>query len=363
MSEITRRSFFGTAGSLAGASMLGIPTFEGRPRGASEATVTLAVTEYLRFTPLLTGQVEGRDVGIRWERGSRREMLDRTLDDPDVDGGEGSMLGHLLRVDRGDRSMVAVPVFLLRNFTARDLYTRRGSGLQPQDLNGRRLGIYNWAASGAVWYRHLLRFLGCDPASVQWVVGGTDRPATVTARAPLPPHVRDAPPDRSLTDLLQQGGIDALFTPLPPAAYHRDTGPLARVIPEYPSLEKRYFRETGFYPPQHVLLMKRGAWERNPQVGSSLLGTFQDCEDVFTSAQRLYPYESPWMIREVEDTELLMGLDYHAHGLVKNHAAVDGFCQAAFDDGLTARRISVEEYFEEFLAATRSPSGPEAKIP
>ena len=352
MSEITRRVFVGTAGSLAGASVLGIPALAGKTRGAVEPTVTLAITEYLRFTPLITGRVQGRELELRWDRGSRREMLDRTLDDPTVDGGEGSMLGHLLRVDRGDRSMVAVPVFLLRNFTARDLYTLQGSGLKAQDLNGRRLGIYNWAASGAVWYRHLLRFLGYDPASMQWVVGGADAPATVMARAPLPPHVRNAPPDRSLTDLLQQGEIDALFAPLPPMAYHRDNGPLARLIPEFPSLEKRYFRETGLYPPQHVLLMKRAAWERNPQVGFSLLETFQECEAVFTSGQRLYPYESPWMIKEVEDTELLMGLDYHAHGLVKNHAAVDAFCEAAFDDGLTARRVTVEEYFEEFLGAS-----------
>ena len=88
-----------------------------------------------------------------------------------------------------------------------------------------------------------------------------------------------------------------------------------------------------------------------PYILTGWPGTFQDCEDVFTSAQRLYPYESPWMIREVEDTELLMGSDYHGHGLVRNHAAVDEFCQAAFDDGLTTRRVSVEEYFQEFLAA------------
>ncbi|MFC1660675.1 hypothetical protein ACFL3S_04285 [Gemmatimonadota bacterium] len=352
MSEITRREFFGAAGSLAGASALGIPAVAGKTREAVEPTVTLAITEYLRFTPLFTGKVQGRDLELHLVRGSRREMLDRTLDDATVDGGEGSMLGHLLRVDRGDRSMVAVPVFLLRNFTARDLYTLQGSGLTAQDLNGRRLGIYNWAASGAVWYRHLLRFLGNEPASIQWVVGGADAPTAVTARAPLPSHVRDAPPDRSLTHLLQQGEIDALFAPLPPAAYHRDDGPVVRLIPQYPNFEKRYFLETGFYPPQHVLLIKRAAWEGNPQVGSRLLETFQECEAVFTSGQRLYPYESPWMIKEVEDTELLMGPDYHAHGLAKNHDALDAFCEAAFDDGLTTRRVTVEEYFGEFLGAS-----------
>lgn len=355
MSQITRRVFVGASGSLACASVLGIPSVAGESGGSTEPTLNLAITGYLRFTPFFTGRVRGRGLELYWAQGTRREMLDRTLDDPTVDGGEGSMLGHLLRVDRGDRSMVAVPVFPLRNFTARDLYTLQGSSLRAQELNGRRLGIYNWAASGAVWYRHLLRFLGSDPASIQWVVGGADGPAPVTARAPLPPHVRNAPPDRSLTDLLLRGEIDALFAPLPPAAYHRDNGPLTRLIPDFPSLEKRYFRETGFYPPQHVLLIKRAAWERNPQIGSGLLETFQECETVFTGGQRLYPYDSPWLIKEVEDTQLLMGPDYHAHGLGKNRAALDAFCEAAFDDGLTTRRVRVEEYFEEFLASQGSP--------
>lgn len=349
MSEVTRRAFVGTAGSMAGASVLGIPGLACQSENTSNITVTLAITEYLRFTPLMAGWVQGQELEVRLVRGSRREMLDRTLDDPSVDGGEGSMLGHLLRVDRGDRSMVAVPVFPLRNFTARDLYTLQGLGLRAEDLNGRRLGIYNWAASGAVWYRHLLRFLGADPTSMQWFVGGTDEPATVTARAPLPSYVRNASPERSLTDLLQQGEIDAMFVPLPPAAYHRENGPLVRLIPEFPTLERRYFRETGFYPTQHVLLIKQEAWARNPLVGASLLEVFQECETVFTGGQRLYPYESPWMIKEVEDTELLMGPDYHTHGLAKNRAVVDAFCRAAFEDGLTSRRITVDEYFQEFL--------------
>ncbi|MFH1765520.1 MAG: hypothetical protein ABIF09_15135 [Gemmatimonadota bacterium] len=352
MSEITRRGFMVTAGSLAGGSLLGASALAGETGSGVTPAVTLAFTEYLRFTPLATGQVKGGDLELRWIRGSRREMLDRTLSDPTVDGGEGSMLGHLLRVGQGDRSMVAVPVFLLRNFTARDLYTLRGSELTPGDLGGRRLGIYNWAASGAVWYRHLLRFLGDDPASMEWVVGGADLPSTVISRAPLPRNVRNAPPDQSLTDLLRAGEIDAFFAPLPPSAYHRAEGPLVRLIPEFPVLEKRYFRETGVYPPQHVLLIKRAAWEENPSVGRSLLEIFEECETTFTAAQRLYPYASPWMIHEVEETELLMGPDYHSHGLAGNQAQIDTFCESAFEDGLTNRRITAEEYFAEFLSSS-----------
>ena len=47
--------------------------------------------------------------------------------DPTVQGGESSMAGHLRRVEKGDRSLVGLPVFPLRNFTARDfMYARMG---------------------------------------------------------------------------------------------------------------------------------------------------------------------------------------------------------------------------------------------
>ena len=282
-------------------------------------------------------------------RGPRGAMLRRVDSDPDVDGGESSMLRHLLRVDRGDSSLVAVPVFFLRNFTARDFYTLKGSSLTLESLNGHRIGIYNWTASGATWYRHMVRYLGQDPYAIEWVVGGSDTPTAVTASAPLPSHVTNAPADKSLSDLLVAGDIDAMFVPLPPSKYHPEDGPIVRIVHDFRSLEQRYFADTGYYPTQHVLLLRRQVWERDPSVGGRLVEIFEQCERTFTASQRLFPYCTPWHIAEVEETELLMGPDYHAHGLEKNRATVDAFCQSAFDDGLTERRVTVDEYFAEFL--------------
>jgi 4,5-dihydroxyphthalate decarboxylase len=348
MNRPSRRQFFETAGAVAGASLIHPGRLRSAPRGEAPK-LTLTFTEYLRFTPLATGNVRPTQMDLTWVRGARTDMLSRTLGDPAVDGGEASMLAHLLRLDAGDRSLAAVPVFLLRNFTARDLYTRKGSPVTPTSLNGRRMGIYNWAASGAVWYRHLLRYFGQDPASMTWVVGGTDQPAKVDSRAPLPPHVTNAPPDKSLTDLLLAGDLDAIFVPLPPAKYDAVKGPIVRLVPDFRAVEQRYFAKTRCYPPQHVLLVRKQTWDRVPGVGRQLVEIFDQCEARFLSDQRLYPYASPWEIAELEETDRVMGLDYHAHGLERNRHAIDVFCQSAFDDGLTKRRMTVEDYFAEFL--------------
>jgi len=98
-------------------------------------------------------------------------------------------------------------------------------------------------------------------------------------------------------------------------------------------------------------MIRRVAWERDPSIGRRLVDAFNASEAAFEALQRQFPYNSPWLIDEVEQTARVMGPDYHAHGLEKNRSAVDTFCQAAFDDGLTTRRLGVDEFFAEFLRA------------
>ena len=83
------------------------------------------------------------------------------------------MAGHLRRVRQGRSQPVALPVFPLRNFTARDLYVRKDGPVKTAaDLRGKRVGMYDWVASGSIWYRHFLRFIGVTAPSCS---GGSAR--------------------------------------------------------------------------------------------------------------------------------------------------------------------------------------------
>jgi 4,5-dihydroxyphthalate decarboxylase len=345
MNRVSRRAFLTTTGATTG----GILASANLSASASRApALTLTCSNYVRFMPIATGDVRPKDITLTWVRGERNEMLRRTTDEPGIDGGETSMAQHVQRLDRGDRSLVAIPIFPLRNFTARDLYTRKGMRIVPGSLAGRRIGIYNWAASGAVWYRHLLRYLGTDTKKVSWVVGGVDSPATVRLPDPPLPYVTPSPTGASLTTLLTAGDLDAVFAPLPPRAFDPVAGPIVRAVPAFQAMEQKYFADTGCYPAQHVIVLRRATWDRDRSVGERLVDAFNESEAAFETGQRQFPYNSPWLIDEVENAARLLGSDYHAHGLEKNRRVVDAFCQAAFDDGLTKRRLQVDEFFAEF---------------
>ena len=169
-------------------------------------------------------------------------MLRRAVQDETVQGGEWSMAQYLYRIEKGDRSHVGLPVFPLRNFTARDLYVRRGGPIRrPEDLAGRRIGMYSYTASGSIWYRHFLRFVGLDPAAIEWWIGDIDTPWSAPMDLTLPPGVKAPARGRSLSDMLIAGELEAIYSPPRPQAYHPVDGPLARLFPDFRGVERAYF--------------------------------------------------------------------------------------------------------------------------
>src|SRR5260370_5586783 len=139
----------------------------------AEIPISLTCADYARVMPLATGEVKPEGIALTMILGSRgswsarAEMLRRSVQDPAVQGGEWSMAQYLYRIDKGDRRYVGLPVFPLRNFTARDLYVRRGGPIRkPADLAGTRIGMYSYTASRSRWYRHLLRLRGLGSAPI-----------------------------------------------------------------------------------------------------------------------------------------------------------------------------------------------------
>ena len=321
--------------------------------------IRLTCADYARLMPLVTREVaaEGCDLElVLGRRGSwpeRAEMLRRALQDSSVQGGEASMGVHLRRVDAGDRSFVALPVFVLRNFTARDLYVRQGSALRDaRELKGKRIGMYSWSASGSIWYRHFLRWCGLEADAAQWVIGDIDKPWGGARTEPgLPPYVRMAPEGRSLAAMLLDGELDAIYSPPHPAQYDPAKGPIARLYPDPRAVEARYFRETGVFPPQHLMVLRRDVWEADRSLARRITEAFVAAEEAFDAAVHNFPYVSPWFEQDLEASRAELGANPYAHGLEANRATMEQFVEQGHRLGLTKRRVTVEEYFAEYLAS------------
>jgi 4,5-dihydroxyphthalate decarboxylase len=318
--------------------------------------INLACSDYARVMLLHAGAVQPDGIDFTlvtkepatWEE--KQELMRRALNDPAVHGGEASMAGQLRRIEQSDRTHIALPVFVLRNFVARDLYVRNdGSVREPADLIGKRIGMFNWVASATVWYRHFLRTVGVDPAGIEWWIGDVDTPSVSEHLVTLPPGVHAPAHGKLLGEMLLAGEIDAIFNPQKPKRYHPANGPIVRPFREMRAVDRAYFQATGVYPPEHLVVLRRDAWERNKWIARSITDAFARCGTLFNRATRNFPYVSPWLDMEMEETVALMGEDFHPVGVEANRAAMEIFCEQAYLAGITKRRIAVDDYFAEFL--------------
>jgi len=324
----------------------------------ADLPIALTCADYARLAPLTIGDVspEGIDLTLIHGTGgswtARAEMLRRALQDPEVQGGEASMAAHLRRIGKGDRSLVGLPVFPLRNFTARDLYVRKdGPVTTAADLIGKRIGMYDWLASGSIWYRHFLNFLGVRWDRVEWWIGDVEGGWRARHPGELPAGVHAVPEGRYLSEMLIKDDLDAIYSPPRPRDYDPENGPIVRLFPDFRAIEQDYFRRTGMFPPQHLIVLRREAWERDKWIARSLTEAFIRADAMFAEAQRNFPYVSPWLEAELEETEALMGADFYADGFEKNRAQVDAFCHQANELGITSGLVTAEEYFADFLAS------------
>jgi 4,5-dihydroxyphthalate decarboxylase len=165
----------------------------------------------------------------------------------------------------------------------------------------------------------------------------------------LPPGVKTPAKGRSLSEMLIAGELEAIYSPPRPEAYHPRTGPIVRLFPDFRLVEQEYFLKTGAFPPQHLIVLRREVWEANRWIARSLTEAFRAANDCFAAAQKGFPYATPWLEAELEETVAVMGEDFHPYGLERNRAQIDAFTGEAFRLGLTSRQVTTEEYFADYL--------------
>jgi 4,5-dihydroxyphthalate decarboxylase len=151
--------------------------------------------------------------------------------------------------------------------------------------------------------------------------------------------------------MLIAGELEAIYSPPRPQAYHPERGAIVRLFPDFRKIEQEYFRKTGAFPPQHLIVLRREVWEANRWIARNLTDAFIAANDCFTAAQTGFPYATPWLEAELEDTAAVMGDDFHPYGLERNRDQIEMFAAEAFRLGLTRRQVAPEEYFADYLLA------------
>lgn len=245
---------------------------------------------------------------------------------------------------RPSPDIVPIPVFPSRVFRHSAIYIREKSNIkEPKDLEGRRVGIPEWAQTAGIYVRGLLQHeYGVDLARVSWVQAGVHQPGRVEkVKLDLPPGVRITPaPDKSLAQMLAGGELDAVISA-------RDPGG-RRLFQDYVPLEEQYFRKTGIYPIMHVIVLRRDTYERDRWIAMNLFKAFEEAKRA--SMERLVEIglsnvPLPWLAEHARRWRELAGENFWPYGIDANRRTLDAFLKYSFEQGVTPRLLQVEELF------------------
>jgi 4,5-dihydroxyphthalate decarboxylase len=191
------------------------------------------------------------------------------------------------------------------------------------------------------------------PEDLRWHLGSQDgvRRSSLTGFDPgAPPHIgiENVPQGQSLSEMLESGRLDALIAILLPAPFLRGSPRVQRLFPNYKEVEADYFRRTGIFPIMHTLVIREDVHKTHPWAAVSLYEAFRRAKEIAVEA--LYDTDAPratlpFLVHHVEETRALFGDDFWPYGVESSRATLDAAARYMVEQGLAARRLSVEEMF------------------
>ncbi|MEQ9663481.1 MAG: ABC transporter substrate-binding protein [Parasphingopyxis sp.] len=315
--------------------------------------LSLACWAYDRTEALQTGAVRPDGIDLNFQALEVEETFFRMAKFQEFDVSEMSMSSYCVTLARDNPPFIAIPVFPSRFFRHSCIFVSAKSGIErPADLVGKRIGVPEYQMTAPVWIRGILQDeYGVDPSSVTYVTGGEESPGRdEKLKLDLPDKFRVEPvgPTQTLTRMLADGGIDALHTARAPSTFYSEPDKVRRLFPDFVDVEKAYYAKTGIFPIMHVVAIRREVYEQNRWIAQALYKAFveaqqQTYEQLKVSAS--LKTMLPWQIAMVEDTIATMGSNWWPYGVEPNRAVIETFTRYHHEQGLSGRRLTVEEMF------------------
>ncbi len=318
--------------------------------------LSLALSYYDHVSDLLRGRVRPEGIQLTAIELPVEEIFFRMVKFAEWDVCEFSFAKYVSLVGAGSPAFRAIPVFPSRVFRQSAFYVAARAGIAaPCDLVGRRVGIPEWAQTAGVYARGYLQHqCGVPLGKIRWVQAGVNEPGrNEKVEVVLPEGVSlERVQDRSLNDMLLAGDLDAILSAREPQAFVAGDPRIARLWPDYRAVEEAYFRETGIFPIMHVIVIRAEKLERVPWLAMNLFKAFEEAKanslrDLVRFTTSRFPFA--WSQHAALEARQLFGEDCWPYGIEPNCRTLEAFLQYCHEQGVTQRKVHVEELFPREL--------------
>jgi 4,5-dihydroxyphthalate decarboxylase len=329
--------------------------------------LTLACTAYDWTRPLWDGSVELEGIDLEVVDYHNPERFSRMVNGDEFDVCELSLGSYLAsRAHETPASFTAIPVFPYRKFRHSFIYRRAGDDLALLNLEGTDVGLINWQTTTAIWQRGIAadRY-GVDLEAVTWHTTkpeGNIVPVDIPDRFDVVEDYRPGGTTDAFVSMLRAGEIDVAFSTSPlgtrvVGGRHDDieatespaTEAVERLFEDSVAVEADYYRDTGIFPPMHVIVISDDVLERHHWAAETLYEGFEQalsvCMDRLTKP-RWFPLA--WANQHVEHQRDVLGENPWQYGLTEqNRTALETLQSYAADHGIVPSPYPVEDLFVE----------------
>jgi 4,5-dihydroxyphthalate decarboxylase len=306
--------------------------------------LTLAINPYDHVRDFLAGDVRAAGIDLVPLELPIEEIFYRFTKFREWQASEMSFGKVISLMSEEKPEIICIPVFLSRVFRHSAIYLPENSPIRkPKDLEGKRVGIPEWAQTAGIYVRGMLAHeYAVDLAKIQWIQAGVREPGRVEkVQLNLPKGTTITPrPDRTLVDMLAKGDLDAVMSA-------REV-PGARLFKDYRAAEVDYWKKTRIFPIMHVLALRRDVYERNRWLAMNLFQAFLEAKKrsmARVSEFGLSHLPLPWIPDHVRQWREIAGNDFWPYGVEPNRPTLEAFLQYGYEQGVCKKRITVEDLF------------------
>jgi 4,5-dihydroxyphthalate decarboxylase len=259
--------------------------------------------------------------------------------------------GDVVQAIEAGWEIACLPVFIKRKPVYNFLWVRADRGISsPKDLEGKTLTTVGYTSAITIFTRGFLQhFHGVDLARLRWLL---------SAPPPLPIHARDVQieyatgPRKAPTQRLLDGEVDASTGDITDARVwaELESNPhVKRMFPDYQEQNFRLWRDHHIFTPVHAIFISRKLARAHPGLARTLVDAFtQSTEIALTDAQGDgTSYSLLVNSRETLRDQLSSWGNVYEQGIRANRNTIDAFLDYCYEQGVTATRLSDEQFFAE----------------
>jgi 4,5-dihydroxyphthalate decarboxylase len=316
-----------------------------------------------RVEPLMNGTVKAEGIELIPTYSHPAETFWRQLKFGEFEVAEMSMSSFLIARAQG-ADMIALPAFPSRRLFQTELSYHVDSGIaKPEDLAGKRLGVAEYQQTAALWIRGILEHdFGVSQYKIHWYMERSEEMSHGGATGFKPPpgiSFNRIEKNKSLASTLLANELDVAHVASPwvlqANALDRSSriggSDWSKIMPLFPDRMAegaRFYKKHGFLPVNHTYIIRGDIHKKYPWVAFNLYAGFVKAKALARDKMlERIPSALFFGPEYAAMTRDLVGDDPFPFGIKANRAMLDTIIGYSHEQGLTPRKMAVEELFAE----------------